>query len=820
MSDNQGPTSRIPRLRRARSSVVLAAFFAAALIASATAVAQPAPEPEQLFSAVEASLAELPRDRFDVSAVVEQARASVGAGGDIVDALFAWVRDETGLSPYRGVLKGPAGVLMDRSGNSLDRALLLRELLLAAGEQAVLATAQLDAAALAQVAAAVRLAPRDTSTDAAQSSALAQRLADELGADAATTALRLGQAEQARRELLERLWARADSQTAALAQALAPVLVAADPAELLIDHWWVQVQKGGAWVDLDPTLPGAAAGDTMTPATARFGPTTLAHLAAIEGSCADLSCGARVHSVVVSAHAERWDGSRLSESELFSVELLPAQLIGRAVAFVASPVEWPDDLDLFGIVEPTAALREALLATSSWHPVLLVGEQRHGQMTLKDDGSATEPSGGGAGALGGGIGGMFGGFGGGGGGSAGGELTAVWLEFELRTPGTPTRVERRAVFDLLGPAARAQGVSAYQADETARLARAAALAGDVQLAIFPATLHPAVVSARASGRLLANRQAWTDLYWSGATADPSFLLERQNDMAALVTPLESYELLRARAADPHAGASAGAQSGIGVAAFHRALDLELRPYSSFDLVFGPLSGAGGATELASGVLDANLEALLQDKYARQAAGAAASAGATTSAVADAFAADLAAGRSWQLVDSMSALDGVSPGLPGDLRQRVVDALGRGQLAVVPVAGEGAIGFWSFDPVTGSVVAVGHRGWGQAMTEYDVVTNIVLQLRTVINQYASMAQCLGIALTMPLRGETGVTEELAECAFNLVCGQLNTAINALMVSETNWTNVILSATIDALWGGAPEFGFGGFCGGLWSRISGG
>ncbi len=819
MSQDQGPTSRIARLRRACSSAALASFVAAVLIASGTAAAQPAPEPEQLFSAVEASLAELPHDRFDVAAVIEQARATTGAGGDIADALFAWVRDETGLSPYRGVLKGPAGVLMDRSGNSLDRALLLRELLLAAGEQAVLATAQLDAAALAQVAAAVRPAPRDTSLDAAQGAALAQRLADELGADAATTALRLSQAEQARLELLERLWARTDAQTAALAQALAPVLVAADPAGLLIDHWWVQVQRGGAWVDLDPTLPGAAVGDTVTPATARFGPTTLAQLAAIEGSCADLSCGERLHSVVVSAQAERWDGSRLSESELFSVELLPAQLIGRAVAFVASPDEWPDDLDLFGIVEPTAALREALLATSSWRPVLLVGEQQHGQMTLKDDGSVSEPSSGGAGALGGGIGGMFGGFGGGGG-SAGGELTAVWLEFELRTPGTPVRVERRAVFDLLGPAARAQGVTSYEADETARLARAAALAGDVQLAIFPATLHPAVVSARASGRLLANRQAWTDLYWSGATADPSFLLERQNDMAALVTPLESYELLRARAADPHAGASAAAQSGIGVAAFHRALDLELRPYSSFDLVFGPLSGAGGATELTSGVLDANLEALLQDQYARQAAGAAASAGATTRAVADAFAADLAAGRPWQLVDSVSALDALAPGLPGDLRQRVLDTLGRGQLAVVPVAGEEAIGFWSFDPVTGSVVAVGDRGWGQALTEYDVVTNIVLQLRTVINQYASMAQCLGIALTMPLRGETGVTDELAECAFNLVCGQLNTAINTLMVTETNWTNVILSATIDALWGGAPEVGFGGFCGGLWSRISGG
>jgi hypothetical protein len=39
--------------------------------------------------------------------------------------LFEWVRDNTWWIPYRGVLRGPAGVLMDRLGNSLDRSLLL-----------------------------------------------------------------------------------------------------------------------------------------------------------------------------------------------------------------------------------------------------------------------------------------------------------------------------------------------------------------------------------------------------------------------------------------------------------------------------------------------------------------------------------------------------------------------------------------------------------------------------------------------------------------------------------------------------------------------
>src|SRR5690606_7374876 len=173
-----------------------------------------------------------------------------------------------------------------------------------------------------------------------------------------------------------------------------------------------------------------------------------------------------------------------------------------------------------------------------------------------------------------------------------------------------------------------------------------------------------------------------------------------------------------------------------------------------------------------------------------------------------------------VVNDANELASLAPDLPADLRQRVLDDLANGYLAVVPQGGSDAVGWWRIDRATGATVGMGDRGWGQAMAEYDVVTSVILQLRAALNQYASMAQCLGIALTQPLRGESGITEELAQCIFNLVCGQLNSAINMVMVSETNWTNVILSATIDALWGGTPETGFGGFCGGLWKSLAGG
>lgn len=786
----------------------------ASLLCSASA--QTPPVPEVLFDAVRASLDELPRDRYDLAAVV--AEVSATAPDDLPSALFAWVRDATGFTAYRGVLKGPAGVLMDRTGNSLDRALLLQALLNVAGEQAILATGQLDAAGVEAAAAAQRPAPAG---DHAQSvAALAERLAATVGVDGATAAQRLNQAQDAADVLQRELLERTADQSMALLMALRDVvdLGDSDDSALLGDHWWVQVMRDGTWVDLDPTLPSAQPGQTLTSATARFGPTSLGQIAAIEGSCRDLACGERIHSVVVRAVSERWDGSELSETRLLERELLPADLLGTSITFAAMAQDWPADLDLFGRAAPLDHLRDALLDSETWEVVLAVGDDTYGDMTVDADGTtAQRGGGGGVGGFGGAMGGGFGGGFGGGGGSSG-EFTALWLELEVRTPGHGTSTQRRAIFDLLGPAARAAGVTDFAADDGARLRRAAALAGETYIALQPARLHPAVLSTAAANRLLAHRDAWSTLYYQGASLPPETLVELQNDMASLTPPLDVYGLVRARTADALAAAGYPTnEAGLHVVLYHRGLGPDLLPYAGYDLVATGATGDPRAT-LRQGVADSNLEALLQAR--ERLVPVSAGPPPAPVSVADAFAADLAAGRPWVAVADADALDAQAPGLDPDLRRRVLDDLAAGYLAVVPSDGAGAVGWWRVDPSTGTTVGMGDRGWGQAMTEYDVVTNIVLQLRTVLNQYASMAQCLGIALTMPLRGESGVTEELAQCAFNLICGQLNTAINTLMVAETNWTNVILSATIDALWGGVPEAGYGGFCGGLWNRIAGG
>src|SRR5262249_33801924 len=87
---------------------------------------------ENGLRAIEDGEKETPRDRWDPDYVV----ASLGSDPQVI---VEWVRENTGWIPYHGVLRGPVGVLMDRQGSSLDRALLLATLLERAGQRVRLA---------------------------------------------------------------------------------------------------------------------------------------------------------------------------------------------------------------------------------------------------------------------------------------------------------------------------------------------------------------------------------------------------------------------------------------------------------------------------------------------------------------------------------------------------------------------------------------------------------------------------------------------------------------------------------------------------------
>jgi len=92
---------------------------------------------QQLTVALENTRAVIKRSRFDPPALVEQLDYDT-------DPAIEFVRDTIAYQPYPGVLRGVAGTLRAGSGNSLDQAILLANLLKTAGLDARIARGTLS----------------------------------------------------------------------------------------------------------------------------------------------------------------------------------------------------------------------------------------------------------------------------------------------------------------------------------------------------------------------------------------------------------------------------------------------------------------------------------------------------------------------------------------------------------------------------------------------------------------------------------------------------------------------------------------------------
>jgi hypothetical protein len=250
----------------------------------------------------------LPHTAFDVQAVV----ATVGIDAQ---ALTEWVGTQTVLIPYRGRLRGAAGVLTDRFGNSLDRALLLAALLETAGYRTALVRGTLpeeDASRL--------LAPRPSPPPPPEGPGHDAVLA-ALGIDTASDSFGVIGSMEALAADGAALRARVAAEARAVGDALLELVASyAQPASqraaeiaALQDHWWVRVAAPGGGLDLDPSgLHASAAGATEI---------------APDGLPTELS-----HTVLLTVVAEMLepDGSLRSEA-LLSHPLAPADLAGAPV---------------------------------------------------------------------------------------------------------------------------------------------------------------------------------------------------------------------------------------------------------------------------------------------------------------------------------------------------------------------------------------------------------------------------------------------------------------------------------------------------------
>jgi len=481
---------------------------------------------------------DVPRDAWNPRAVFE------AVGGDRT-ALFLWVRDRTALVPYRGSLRGPVGVVMDRVGNSLDRALLLADLLKRAGKAVRLVNGTLDDAAVARLAASWSARPRPALPDTRlDDTALIARLVKDLGIDAAAFGARNARLDAATSALADRTRKRIAAQAAAIAK-LVPATAppAARDTSALADHWWVQAEDGGVWIDLDPSLPDAEPGQTLVAAGETIAP--------------DAVGDDRRHTLTVRVIGEVWHDQAREETVLVDHTFAPADVWGQRISVTNVAFDLPDQDTLLAGPAPLDALKAALTTQTEWLPVLRIGDALVARMSVTDAGElydASDPNGNTnrlarvvQRATKAGVGGatdLLGTLPGSDGESLPGKpppaehsgFTAEWIEYEVRAPGAPPTIVRRNVFDGLGLLDRSTAVPVKLSD-AARFDRQLALGGETELLPMFARIPAAFVIDRAVAALAAARPTIAGVATLGGKGQGKGKIEALSAQLAKLAPL-------------------------------------------------------------------------------------------------------------------------------------------------------------------------------------------------------------------------------------------------------------------------------------------
>ena len=662
---------------------------------------------ERTMSDVAAAQAAQSRDSFDLAALIKK----VGANRD---RLFEWVRDNTSLVAYRGVLRGATGVLMDRRGNSLDRALLLGELLRSSGISIRLARTTLSTEQAATLLSGIR----PTSLQVASDMELERVAADDIRTYAARNGLDVDRVRQSVERLaassmeLGRLFdQRVRTQAAAIEKAVEHRTAASasgdDQVDSLRDHWWIQYQEGAEWIDLDLTPPGSTNKQDAGGASETM---------ALTGVPDEL-----YHQLTIRVIIERQEASGLREATALSHSIRPMDLFGQRLMLRHRPLQWPGPLDSNAF---KTSLDRAVLAQKEWQPVLIVGGKPIAQSSFTEIGVVNERPG--ARQLGGtGFGGLLGG-------GLGGEdvpaetgvLTAEWIEYEVRTPARAPRIVRRDIFDVLGPAARARTLGAPVAvTDKFRLDRGLKLLGETE--ILPLVAQPSreFVEHVIRANVLNQHEPLQAFIRAGATESPERVAELASKLAP--APSELYGFAFARDAMSPVKDRLYIDQ-INILNYHRTFRSAsggIARTNSLDIVtndYGTQPGAGAfQVLLTQGVVDTVAETLF--------VGGCASCGPSAN-VSELWSASHASGDSWVAIRAIDDAAWSQVNVGDDIRVRIQQELKAGYNVLVPskavsLAGQSHVGWWRVDPRSGNTLGVMESGQGQAAVEYRFVAGM-------------------------------------------------------------------------------------------------
>jgi hypothetical protein len=387
---------------------------------------------QRSLQAIEDGRQQAPRDRWDPQYIVD----TVGLDPAV---LYRWERENVGWVPYRGQLRGPTGVLMDRRGNSLDMSLLLAKLMTLAGLKARLAHATLpddvvdllwdDLATTAAIAAAAPPSTGDTAMLAAPvtpaplkpagraeepavitrtaasdtpSGSLFAGAGDESGSlfgaseedntapqspadvaalydlNAESGTETLTTAADLRDSVTDDLQARVTDQGARLLSLFKPATQEQSGDEQARDR---TALADHWWVQVED-------GGTWTDYDLLAPEATAGAAVAAAAETMDTNVipdNSRQH-VELKVVAEQLVGDQLRQSTLLAHDFDPSAVIGERISLHSLPLLWPSDWDAITPDDVQEKLFAALYTQTEWMPMLTVGDEAYQQQSIRDTG--------------------------------------------------------------------------------------------------------------------------------------------------------------------------------------------------------------------------------------------------------------------------------------------------------------------------------------------------------------------------------------------------------------------------------------------------
>lgn len=660
-------------------------------------------------------------------------------------AMYAWVRDETRWLPYSGALRGADGMMQDRMGSSLDRALLLAALLERSNHTVRLAHAPMDDGALEAMRAHWSGVPLTT------------RLVDELDqTEKAATVAEVAARHQLPAAELDQVYqaaiARDDStrerlvrdtlrQQQALLGELDTSAANASGEAPPANHWWVQLRTRDGWQALDPALPSIAEGERLIPGDVQavYFPEELPEEFR--------------HRLTITIVAEQLIDGSLKEHVALEHRMDSTELVGQQIRINTHPMNLPSLNAMLGNTPDFDRndLPQAILGETRWMPLLNFGETlQSDDLMILADGSlkAMEKSLTGetlniaVGALG-----QLAR------GRSGGdkdnarppELTAVKVRMQVEAPQRDTDLFERPLMDILGPGQRAAGVEDLEIDDSMRERRAVALLGSLELAPQVAWIHPGQQSAWGYEGLMNSRPSSLGTAHALSRDDFQFIGDAIEAGSQRQTALDQLAMLRL-VYSPHL--EDVALNRINLLGYVRLLEYdngEPGARQGFDIidnrVDAPWRDDAPRVRLAQGILETLLEAELL------AGDLLAEGNASLNNAALAYRNDLQTGSAWKSLrqgDGIRGTEGFDWRPDADMRAHFDAELAAGKHLIMPTtlaARADGPTWWQLDPLTGDIVGYGPDRRGQFVDAILMLMNSINNAVSAVQMVQSIWKCL-------------------------------------------------------------------------------